>query len=157
LRLGHLIDQEALMDIARAVVGSHFLDQPVEFFLIFVSENSEGAGQAVLGRVPAGRGFAVGSTGAGTQCGVLLVCDDLRGGRHVFLVWSRKTDSLAAANLLNPVFHVAPRRAAFVLFRFHCGMRGPNFRVSTGAVPASNTNNMSGLWRFWKRAYYRAE
>jgi hypothetical protein len=68
-----LIDQEALVDVVRAMIGSHLFNQPVEFFLIFVSENPEGAGQVVFDRVPAGRGFAVASTRAGTQGGVVAI------------------------------------------------------------------------------------
>ena len=54
------------MDVAGAAVGAHLGDKLIEFVLIFVSEDAEGAGQAVVGRVAAGSCFAVGSTGAGT-------------------------------------------------------------------------------------------
>ena len=62
-----------MVDVAGAAVAAHLGDKLIEFVLIFVSEDAEGAGQAVLDRVPAGSGLAVGSTGAGTQSGVVAI------------------------------------------------------------------------------------
>ena len=74
------------MNVTGAVIGAEVFKQRVELLLIFVSEHAEGAGQAVFGCVPTGGGFALGSTGAGTQGGVDAIGSDLRGGGDVYLL-----------------------------------------------------------------------
>ena len=72
-----MLDEKGFMLVGGLELIAKAGEEDVELFLVFVGQDSEGAGESVFGGVPRGGGFAFRGFRAGGQGGVVLVGGDL--------------------------------------------------------------------------------
>ena len=84
----------------RTVIGAEIVEELVELRLVFLFEDSEGAGQTVPGRIPGGSGFPFSGARARRGGGVLPIGEDLRGACHFVFIMTTRVEISGADELL---------------------------------------------------------